>query len=248
MIIEYLTYTNYGYINFTKNNILNFLNFKDDLSKLTVVALDKDSYIELTEFLKDRSNDIILKLLETPYTKDEHFNSPNFKNITSLKLRIIYQKLLKCEILHFFDGDVFFFKNPRQNILEKIKDNDMVFQQDSPRSDGHILYSNYVCTGNFTIKNTDNSLILLDKLIKLIDYKQNDQELLYNYLNSKCSNIKDFKECDFDVYDPELFQNGYDTFKFNWYEKENKVAIHANHMIGKDTKINSLKSVGAWLV
>ena len=78
--------------------------------------------------------------------------------------------------------------------------------------------------------------------------RQNDQEVLFTYLNSFCENIKEYPHADLEVYDPEEFQNGYDTFFAGWSTKEKKMVVHANFMVGKETKINALKSIGGWLI
>jgi len=253
-MINYVTAFNYGYAEFAANNIGNFIKVMNTgENKLTLVSLDEDSYEYVNAFLNlikenyDISN-IVLKKDFINSKNAASFNSDQFFVITHKKIDVIVNEIKDSEIIHFFDSDVFFFKDPSTLILHKIQDNDIVFQQDSPRVHNHPLYSNYVCTGNFTAKRNENTIKFFEVLKTKLILGKNDQEVLYEYLNSVCSNIKEYKDCVLDVYDPELFQNGFDTFKADWHEKESKIAIHANHMIGKDTKINSLKSIGAWLL
>jgi hypothetical protein len=249
--ITYLSAFNYGYIEFAKNNIKNYISvLKSENTKLCLVAYDSKSYNEINDLLQNNldGKNIDLYLDDIRFEDAAYFNTPSFMVITQRKIHTILNFLEKNEILHFFDSDVYFFKNPYDLILEKIKDNDMVFQQDSPRVHNHPLYSNYVCTGNFTAKRNERTIGLLKTMLSLTNPYQNDQEILYNYLNSQCKNIKEYKDCILDVYDPELFQNGFDTFQGGYNLKENKVAIHANHMIGKDVKMNALKNIGAWSI
>jgi hypothetical protein len=252
MKMIYLTVFDIGYLEFAKNNILNFNNvLNDDESKLIMVSFDDKSFIEINNYINEYkfSNIEIIKDNLSYVNNQEHaiFNSKDFISICYKKIEVVLSILLKNDIVHFFDGDVYFFKNPKEIIFKKIIENDIVFQQDSPRVHNHPLYSNYVCCGNFTIKNNDRSIKLLNKILELSNEKQNDQEILYNYLNSRCDNIKNYKECSLDIYDPNLFQNGYDCFNGGYHLKNEKMVIHANHMIGKLTKINALKSIGAWL-
>jgi hypothetical protein len=246
----YLSTFNYGYIDFAKNNVLNFVQaLSSDNSKLILVCMDDESYDEITDFIKKVPNYKIEVLKDVINLKESaDFNTNEFMKITHKKLSIILDFVKKYPLIHFFDSDVFFFKNPESVIFEKAKYNDMIFQQDSPRVHNHSLYSNYVCTGNFTIRRTHRSIKLLETIISLVNPHQNDQELLYNYLNVNCSNIKQYKECVLDVYNPDEFQNGFDTFQGGYASKSEKIAVHANHMVGKDKKIESLKAIGAWII
>lgn len=248
--ITYLTTANYGYIDFLKSLVLNFKNLKIlNEDRLIIYAMDDDTEKEMISFSKVNDiNNIEVKKNDSGVKTFSNFGTYDFNRVTLKKLEIILNECIRNEIVHFVDADVFFFKNPKSEILKKIKDNDLCFQQDSPRSHNHDLYSNYVCTGNFTIKRSDKSLDFLRAVIATNSFfSRNDQELLYEYLNSKCKNIKEYEACDLDVYDPVLFQNGFDTFQGGFCKHEDKIAVHANHMEGKDAKMQNLKSIGAWM-
>ena len=253
-MINYVTTFNYGYADFAANNIGNFISvISNKKNKLTLVALDEEAHEYVSSFIESirEEYDISNISLKKDYINAKHaagFNTELFFTITHKKIDVILKEIRENEVIHFFDSDVFFFKDPSSLIIEKLKDNDIVFQQDSPRVHNHPLYSNYVCTGNFSVKRNDRSIQFFETIKNRLIFGKNDQEVVYEYLNSVCSNIREYELCTLDVYDPELFQNGFDTFQANWHEKQSKIAIHANHMVGKDTKVNSLKSVGAWLL
>lgn len=242
--------SNYGYIEFLKNAINNYINIiQDNDSTLIVYCLDIPTYTQINQYLKNKTNtNIITKLQDINLLKEASFNSPDFFQITSIKFNIIMRSLIDHQIIHFFDPDVYFFSNPKNIILQYIESNDVVFQQDSPRSHGHDLYSNYVCTGNFTIKYNNKSKIFLQTLIDIsaLSSYQNDQEILYSYLNTKGDNIKAYTEADLEIYDPILFQNGFDAFQSHFHTNDKKICIHANHMVGKNTKKTALQSINAW--
>lgn len=256
-MITYLTIFNNGYIEMTKNNVLNFLKIIKN-NKLTLVSLDSLGYENLNMFLDslkenyDTTN-VEIKNLNNFDSNFHEFGTAQFNQIMHQKINVIIDELKNNDILHYFDGDVFFFKDPSDLIIEKLKSFDIVFQQDSPRTPRHNgwdfpVYSNYVCAGNFSIKKNDKTFKFLNEIKIRLNIRQHDQETLFHYLNSVCTNIKEYKDCLLDVYDPELFQNGYDTFFADWYKKENKISVHANYMVGLDKKINSLKSIGGWLI
>lgn len=243
---------NYGYIEFLKNAINNYINIiQDDQSLFIIYCLDVITYNQINQYIKNqtiKNDSLIIKIRDLDIPQATSFNSSDFFTITSVKFKIILESLMHYQIIHFFDPDVYFFSNPRDIICQNIYKNDFVFQQDSPRSHGHDIYSNYVCTGNFTIKSNDRSKRLLQRLIELseIAHNQNDQEILYNHLNSHGNNIKEYSKAHLEVYDPVLFQNGLDAFQFNFHKNDTKICIHANHMIGKHLKKSALQSINAW--
>lgn len=248
-MINYLTYFNYGYLDFAKNSILNFLNTIKEPSILHMACLDTKSYPLIYNFITTNNiNNIFLYNYNIDIFDSADFNNKNFFSITHKKIQIILDFINKYEILHFFDTDVVFVQDPTEIIMRKIKDHDLVFQQDAPRSHNHELYHNYVCTGNFTIKKNDKTISLIQKILNncKINPNKNDQEILYEYLNSYCTNIKLYPNCNLDIYDPDEFQNGFDSFQANFHLKTNKISIHANHMIGREQKKAALQSIGAW--
>lgn len=195
LIITYLTIFNSGYIDFAINNILNYINImKSETSKLLMVALDVESHNTVNKFLKENVNTVDNKSIEIllddiSYHNFYEFNSNGFIKMMHKKLKIIHEKLLNSEILHYFDSDVVFLKNPEDVIKQEILEHDVVFQQDAPVADHNNKYHNYVCAGNFSIKNTTNSLKFISEIINRLSDHKNDQEVLYEYLNSQVSNI-----------------------------------------------------------
>lgn len=253
-MITYLTIFNNGYLDFAKNLVLNFKS-KEILksNKLVLYSLDIDSDKEMSNFLKKNGDYNIIHKNENLGIKEfSNFNSNEFYSITQKKLYIILKELLLSSddnIIHFLDNDVFFIKDPTNIILDKMLNTEICFQQDAPRSHNHSLYHNYVCSGNFSIRKNKNTINFIQKIVDISNktLNKNDQEILYEFLNKSCNNIKEFKDCELDVYDPVIFQNGYDTFKSNFYKKNNVHVVHTNHMIGRENKIKALKSINCWL-
>lgn len=254
MTIKYVTFFNYGYADFAANAIANYLYvLKTATSSLSITAVDESGYDYIKSFLDSIKDDQDISSIELKKNiigleREAGFYTPEFRSIVHKKIDIVLEELKANEVIHYFDTDVFFFEDPSQLIAEKLQDNDIVFQQDSPRAHNHDLYSNYVCTGNFSAKRNPRSIALLETVQSKANLRQNDQEVLYTYLNDTCENIRQYKDCTLDVFDPELFQNGFDAFKAEWYLKSNKISVHANHMFGKSTKVESFKKMGAWLL
>jgi len=253
-IIKYLTIFNYGYAEFAMNNVLNYLQvIKSDNTRLVLTALDIQAYTVVEHFLSTLSDTYDISSIELKTDVLDHvnfaeFNTPAFIDIMHKKIHVIYNELLDSEIIHFFDGDVVFFKNPSELIRQSLIDYDIVFQQDAPVVHHDNRYHNYVCAGNFSIKNSEAAIQFIKEVISRLSPGQNDQETMYGYLNSICNNIKDYPYCKLDAYDQSLFQNGFDAFKENWYMNPNKISIHANHMVGMENKMNSIKQANAWFL
>ncbi len=251
-MIKYLTIFNTGYTEFTINNILNYLKvFEQGKSQLILTAIDEPAYNLIEASLQDIAKDydisgIILKKDFMYLTGFANFNTTAFIDIMHKKINVVLTEVERGGIVHFFDGDVAFFIDPTKHIIEALQDNDIVFQQDAPYTHHHNQYHNYVCAGNFSVKSNDNSITFLKAIVARLNPSQNDQEVLYSYLNGCVSNIKEYVQCKLDAYDQELFQNGFDAFQHDWYLKTDKISIHANHMIGRDAKIGALKKANTW--
>lgn len=251
-MINYVTFFNTGYTEFTTNNILNYLQvFEQGKSKLTLVAIDEPAYNLIEAALQGIAEDyntenVILKKDYMYLTGFADFNTKAFIDIMHKKINIILAEVEQSDIVHFFDGDVVFFSDPTNIITSSLEDYDIVFQQDAPYTHHHNQYHNYVCAGNFSVKNTEGSVEFLKNVIARLNPGQNDQEVMYGYLNSCGNSIKDYTQCKLDAYDQELFQNGFDAFQHDWYTKTNKISIHANHMVGRDAKIGALRRADAW--
>lgn len=252
--INYVTIFNLGYIEFTKNNILNFINiFSNDNCKLTLVSIDNFSYEEMKKYIilvssKYKTSNIELKKDFINHYEFANFNTKGFIDIMHKKLNTVISEIKTSNIVHYFDGDVVFFKDPHELIIASLVDKDIVFQQDAPVLHHNNRYHTYVCAGNFSIKNNERSINFLNLISSRLNDGQNDQEVLYDYLRSSCSDIRNYPNCKLDAYDQNLFQNGFDAFQDNWYNKESKISIHANHMIGKESKLNALKLSSAWYI
>ena len=181
--------------------------------------------------------------------ESQNFNSSGFIKITREKfefLNSILSNMGENEILHFFDADVYFFKHPGNEILRMMENLDICFQQDAPITDNHLLGETYVCSGNFSIKKTESSIRFIEKMISKLNPNQNEQEVIYEYLTENCpiNNVSTYRDAKIYVYDPALFQNGFDAFRSNWHTKEEKICIHANHMVGINAKIEAFKIMG----
>ena len=159
-MINYVSSSNSGYLRFAKIAIKNFIeNFKENDS-LHFQCLDKETYEELSNIVKERNSTNVI-LYDSSDTGSpslsQGFNSQGFIKITKDKFEFLYSILMNIddnEILHFFDADVYFFESPDDEINKAMSGLDLCFQQDAPITDNHLIGEAYVCSGNFSIRNT----------------------------------------------------------------------------------------------
>lgn len=250
--INYVSSSNLGYLGFAKIAIKNFIDNFRKTDILHFQCLDAETYEALSILIKEANTENII-LYEASNSgspsNPQGFNSPGFIKITREKFQFLYSILINMkddEILHFFDVDVYFFKSPEDEINKMMLELDFCFQQDAPITDNHLIGETYVCSGNFSIRKTKASMEFTEMITQRLNPFQNEQEVIYEYLRDNCpvNDVKTYKLAKISVYDPLLFQNGFDAFRSDWHLKTEKICIHANHMIGIESKINAFNKMG----
>lgn len=251
-MINYVSSSNSGYLGFAKIAIENFINNFNKSDILHFQCLDAETYNELSDIIKktNTSNIILYESSKTGSPSGpQGFNSPGFIKITKEKFEFLYSVLIgmnENEILHFFDADVYFFKSPDEEINKMMSELDLCFQQDAPITDNHLIAETYVCSGNFSIKKTEKSVRFTEMIIQKLNPRQNEQEVIYEYLRDNCpaNDVRTYGLAKISVYDPILFQNGFDAFRSGWHLKNEKICVHANHMVGIQSKIEAFNMMG----
>jgi len=251
-MINYVSSSNYGYFGFAKIAVKNFIDNFSKNDTLHFQCLDEETFNGLSVIIKgsESKNVILYEDFSTGAPIDpQGFNSNGFIRITRDKFQFLYsilRNISEGEIVHFFDADVYFFRSPENEINKRMCELDICFQQDAPITDNHSLGETYVCSGNFSIKKTRESISFIETIITRLNPNQNEQEVIYEYLKSECpiNDVSTYSNAKISVYDPELFQNGFDSFRSNWLHKENKICVHANHMVGIDSKKEAFNKMG----
>ena len=240
-----ITYSNYGYIDFAKNLILNLARVLKN-HKLHFYCLDKQTYDELS---KEPRDFLTLELFEQNVSSDfESYNTDKYNKLTHTKTSVLRKALAAYPFIHFIDCDVVCMREPSLAHYEQYKHFDIVFQYDwyFKNNVPTALFGIYQCTGNTSIRRTPQTMKLLDlwEYTQSANTKYNDQSCLTLLLNnSRIKDVRNFKVAKLWVYPPEEYTNG------SWKGHLTKIYFfHANHVVGKADKINLLKKVGYWLV
>jgi len=224
-----MTFTNKGYVEYTKNLIVSNINNKVN-ANIRVYALDQYSY----DYFQDFHNDVIF------YKKQDFENSylsqsdKNFGNLMIVKFELIYKELLERDNVVYVDGDIVFKKDFSSYLMSYAPDLDIVFQDDLRPSKPDL---ENVCAGFMYIKSnetTKNFFKPTQKLIRKFNkYKTHDQTYI-NKNKNKFSYIK---------LPLNNFPNGAHFYQF--HETIEPYMVHFNYVRG-DEKLNRMKTHGEW--
>lgn len=229
--LNLITFTNKGYIDYTKNLLVsNKLNNVD--LDLKVYTLDDYSY----NYFSDIHENVVL------YKKDDFANSylsqsdENFGNLMLVKFELIYQELLNNNNVLYVDGDIVFKKNFSNKLNEASLNKDIVFQNDLRPSKPN---REWVCAGFMFIKSNNTTQEFFKPTKKLVHkfsrYKTHDQ----SYIN------KNRKKFTYSILPLDDFPNG--AHFYNHYSKLDPYIIHFNYVRG-DKKLELMKQHGEWYI
>ena len=139
--ISFITFTNYGYLHYTKNLILSLERCNFPLP-LKVYCIDQKAFDGLNQWNKNIHLDMLNDETNTNESivgwKEKGWNTMAFS-----KLKCIYKELFINPYVFFTDSDIVFEKDCLQYLTENIQEYDMITQQPTEESD-YILNSGFM--------------------------------------------------------------------------------------------------------
>ncbi len=226
---EAITFTTYGYRDFTENLLKSIISNKVDLD-VNVYALDEKS--------EDYFNKIHNKVTNI-YANDnfEDFmdqKNENFGNLMLKKFECIYDSILKNQYVLYIDSDITIKNNISKYLVNKIKNNDFVFQNDkNPKKPNQIN----VCAGFMFIKSNKKTLKFFNPknvpFEKIVKFRTHDQ----TYIN------KNLAKFNYSTLPLDKFPNG-PYFYANYHALKPNI-IHFNYVLGEE-KIELMKKYNEW--
>ena len=220
--ISFITFTNYGYIDFTKNLILSLEKCNFPLS-LKVYCIDQKSFDELQSFNKN----ITLEMLEDETNTNETivgWKEEGWNKMVYSKLKCIHKELLTNPYVFYTDSDIVFENNyALQYLLDNLKDHDMCIQQNK----GDIL-----CTGFMFMKSNDT-------MKHLFDWKKINIETFIcdeDYINENKDKFNYYR----------LSREYFPTERYYYHNNDNQFLIIHFNKNKKEGKINSMKLYNKW--
>lgn len=227
-----ITFTNFGYIQYTKNLIAS-LNQNNVQLDLRVFCVDEESEQELKK-LSVRTERFENKFLQ----KDNlvRWDDENFGSMMLYKFEMIHRYLLKHDSVLYLDCDIVIKKNIEDYLKRNIQNKDILFQNDTnPR------YPNKhtVCAGFMYIKSNKKTLKFFNpknlNMKKIKKYRFHDQ----THINKNKSKFK------IGVLPLNEFSSG--VHFYNNYGTYSPAMIHFNYVVG-DKKVETIKKYGEWYV
>ena len=233
--VKIITLTNDGYKQLT-DNLLYSMKLLGIDKQLKIYCIGDDCYQHykfknsFNEVEKIDTEDYLKNWIEYRSCQNKDIEGKKqWATITSYKLFCIYNELIKDNDIIFIDGDIVFEKNPFYHLLENIKDNDLLIQNDNQSYN-----ERQFCTGFFYMKSNEitKKITNFEEIKKNIDQFQNDQQYLRRYE----------KELKVEYLSLDLFPNG----KY-WREKKpnNPYIIHFNYDVSEH-KIKRMKQFKKW--
>ena len=223
MVFSFITLTNVGYLDYTRNMIKSLENCKCS-HKLKVYCSGQECYDNL-----DYDNKV---LLEVDAPDDQQvFRQGDWNKIVLQKFRCICKEFEEGNDVLFSDGDIVWL-NDRfiRDIPNRVDDNDLLFQNDKMHDED----PSEICTGIIYAKCNDNNKKLFSLTDEQIDHMKCDQI----YINE----LKE--ELNFERLPLRLYPNG------NYWSKvptPKKYCIHFNYLQG-DQKKEVMKNSGNWFL
>lgn len=250
-----ISYSNNGYCDFAKNMLLT-LNKTLKFHKVHFYCLDNEIYQNLKSLDLPNIRPIFESYTSNDISKNfEAYGTIKYNAITHTKMNILRDALTKYDFIHFIDCDVVCMHEPSLEHYSKYKDYDIVFQHDAGMYSPDKLHAptlNHIwcCTGNTSFRNTSGTRFILDKITEYQNKytNKNDQECLYQYFKDiAIDDLAQFSPTKMFTYDIAEYTNGY-WLKNDIGSLEKTYFFHANHVIGKDAKVQLLKKAGEWVV
>lgn len=234
-----ITLTNDGYLELTENLLLSMKKIGiEQILKIYCIGEKCFKYLQEkfpnNEIVKiDTQNNKLNDWIE--YKAGQSTDNEGKKlwaNITSYKMFVINEELLKGNDIIFTDGDIVFEKNPFTYILEQLDDKIELLVQ----NDEQMGQKENMCTGFFWLKSNPNTIKITDfkSITDNIDSFRNDQQYMRCYANKM--NHK---------YLPlDLFPNGK---HYRDKKPESPYIIHFNYDVSQH-KIRRMKIFNKWYI
>lgn len=236
--LVFISVFNYGAIEMAKNHIESLK--RNNINNYIAYVTDEESYVELLN-----CNINVKKYASNSINKEKNdFATPEFNNLSYIRYDIISSLLKEGKTVWYCDVDTVILSDLNSFYSNLTTNIDMYFQDDI----------NMVCTGCMLFRPTILTIKLSEFMYLNKNIQNNDQVFLNNvFRNSPSINIGIFNKKQFPnglLYFNELkeetyFRQAQEEFKNS---TEPVMFIHANYMVGLETKINALKSKNLWFI
>ena len=244
MLPVIISFGNLGYLDFVVNLLKNAHDVLRN-HRMIMYCTDQETYDAVKVY--DNGQITIRRYdvqLTTAYT--EWGTKGAYVAIMRAKTAIIRQALEEHEYIHFVDADVVFCKEPTEDYYAAYQSYDIVYQLDNPPPNPK--FSDWTCMGNMVLRNTAATRQFMASLaIYEAKYPtvadQDCQQMMFREMGVK--DIRKYPGVKLTEFPMEEFTCGY-LIKMDMVHPKTVMVFHANHVVGKQPKIDLLKKIGKW--
>ena len=235
MDILFISVFNLGCIEIAENHIVSLV--KNNITNYRAYVTDEESFNILNK-----------KGYNVQYYSSQHsnekmdFGTEGFNNLSFIRYKIINELLNEGKIVWYLDTDTVVLYDLNR-LVQEFTNKDIVMQNDI----------NMPCSGCMLLFPNNITNQITDIVYNLRTSSQNDQIILAQLLIQNQTSIKTH------LLDHEMFANGllyfnelsdnpdFRKIQLDFKKTEKPLYfVHANWMVGIDTKINALKNNGLW--
>lgn len=242
MEVVFVSFFNYGCIEIAKNHLESLK--RNNIENYIAYVTDIESNIELTN-CGYKSTLISYDDINQHFNKEKNdFGSDQFNLMCYVRYITINKLLKEGKAVWFLDVDTVVLYDLNKVFEEINKNIDIYFQSDI----------NGLCCGCMLYLPNEKTIKLTEHMYQMTNTEINDQIMLNQIL-------KQTQNFEYSIFSPNQFPNGLlyflephsDIYFRNAQEEFKKstepvLFVHANWMLGVDTKINALKSKNLWFI
>jgi hypothetical protein len=234
--IIFITVFNLGCIEIAENHILSLI--KNNINNYLAYVTDEESFT----ILNQKGYNVKYYSNQQQSTDKMNFGTEGFNNLSYTRYKIINELLNEGKIVWYLDTDTVVLYDLNK-LVPNFRDKDIVIQNDI----------NMPCSGCMLLYPTNITKQITDIVYNLRTSTENDQIILTQLLMKNQNFVK------IHLLDHEQFANGliffnelsdnsrYQALQLAFKKTEKPLYfVHANWMVGIDTKINALKNKGLW--
>jgi hypothetical protein len=231
----YFTVTNNGYLDYTLNMLKSLNRYNID-KKVLVVCLDSIS----NDYFK--SIGYFTHFIDLNLNEFSEFGTDGFAKCCYIKIFLIYKFLQMGYNVFYSDGDIFYTKNPLDEInMLNEECGDMWIQNDT-MDDNNI---NWVCAGFMYIRSNSNTLKHFN--IEIPEFAERYNQFTKHTCDQHYLNIYIRPFLDVKVFPLNKFPNGNYFYNFSDKIRESITMVHFNWIVGHE-KRDRMKKYNMWLV
>jgi hypothetical protein len=231
----YFTVTNQGYLEYTINMLKSLNRFNID-RKLLVVCLDSIS----NDYFK--SNGYFTHFIDLNLTTFSEFGTDGFAKCCYIKIFLIYKFLEMGYNVFYTDGDIFYTKNPLDELLLLNNESGDMWIQNDTMDDSN---TSWVCAGFMYVRSNENTKRYFN--IDIPEFPERYNQFTKHTCDQHYLNIYIKPYLDVKIFPLNKFPNG--NYFYNSSDRiiETMVMIHFNWIVGHEKK-DRMKKYNMWLV